>query len=275
VFHALGDAVSFQHLTPAAQPVAEVSVTLVDGNPRACRVVWNRTPGARITALRIVCRHEAGEPSSEDDGVARTVVEGGVYLVILDGGEARAFPEPAQRQGYQGQPGRVQVVDINEANSQPVFDLFHAEFSHLASIAPEPAFRVAHGESIEFPLALDLPPEYQDVRFKVDAEGQVAMSYAVPGWKPEELKSSRAGEDGRLCTWQWSRPGQASCALDPTAQGCTQGRTANLYAQLDPGPLRGRLGDAFALVNVDPTVIDPPACDASGVCTKPRDRDGS
>jgi hypothetical protein len=269
VFEDLGEAVRFDRLTPAVpgQPVAGIAVTLVDGDPRACRVVWTRNPGARLTVLRIVCRHEAGGPAEEADGAARTQVEGGVYLAILDGGEARAFDGPRRTSNRPRRPGRVQVVDINPANSRPVYDLFRAQFSDLEAVAPEPAFRVSHGDSIDFPLALDLPPDYHGVRFKADGAGQVEMSYAVPAMRPEHLTGSPAGEDGLLCTVQWHHP--ACVGL------CTQGRTANLYAQVDPGPLRGTpLGDALANVSVDPTVIEPPACDAGGVCTRPRDREG-
>ena len=74
---------------------------------------------------------------------------------------------------------------------------------------------------------------------------------------------------------QWTRAPLDFCPLDPFSEVCSQGRTADLYMKLDPGKLRGTpLGDALSRVMVDPTVIDPPACDASGVCTKPRDRGG-
>lgn len=273
-----GGLVTWQSLVPSTQPgpAPFVEVTLCDGDLRRCCVEWRRSgeipATAHVTALRIVCEHVLGGPPRDSDDWALTRVEGGAYLVIIDRGKEHPFPEPAEQSAEPVQ-GRVQILGF-DASSRPVYDLFRKDFSLPEGLALELAFRAGHGEQIEFDLALKLPDDpYGDVRFKTDASGEVEMSYAVPDWKPEELSGCRAGEDGRLCRMQWKRAPLDFCPLDPFSEVCSQGRTADLSMKLDPGRLRGTpLGDALSMVQVDPTVIDPPACDASGVCTKPRDR---
>ncbi len=251
-------AVRYDSLVPV-NPAPAVDATLIGGDPRACRVLWRRRPETPLTALRIRCRHLLGGPEPGSDEWPFVLVEGGVYLVILDGGEPHDFPAPEQNPAGPGRPGRVRVLGIDRC-SRPVFDLFRKDFILPFGVALEPAFRAAHGERIDFHLRLDLPETYAGARFETDDAGQVEMAYTVPGWRPEELIGSPSGEDDRLCTVQWSRE----------ADTRSQGRTATFNAKLDPGTLRSDLASALANFSVDPTLIEAPACDASGVCTPPR-----
>lgn len=275
----LGGEVSWQLLVPPnpETPAPDVSVTLWDGDLRRCRVLWRRS-GAPLSALRISCRHAEGGPPPDTDEWALTRVEGGVYLAIIDRGTTCIDHEPVRNPAGTRESGRVRVVGL--ANGRPVYDLFREDFSVPPEISLEPAFRMSHGEHRDFRLALDLPEPYAGVRFKTSPDGQVEMTHAVPIWKPGELLGTPASEDGCLCTIEWRRDALLSCVShtpDAHTDTCGQGRTANLYAQLDPGPpgaLRPELAAVIANASVDPTVIEPPACDASGVCTKPRDRVG-
>jgi hypothetical protein len=259
VFTAIGDAVTWQSLVPPdpERPAPDVTVTLCNRDPRCCRVHWKRS-GAPLTSLRIACHHLEGGPEPETDAWALTRVEGGVYLVIIARDEARHNPKPVRNPDEAPAPGKVRVVGIDD-KSRPIYDLFREDFaaSLPAEVALEPSFRMHHGERRDFDLLLALPDA--SVRFKTGEGGQVEMTYRVPGDAPESLLGTPAGDDRRLCTIQWHH---ATCVANG-AETCQQGRTANLYAQVDNAP---------DLESVDPTVIEPPACDASGVCTKPRDR---
>lgn len=259
VFDATEGAVAWQLLVPPdpEKPAPDVTVGLDGDNPRRCRVQWRRS-GAPLAALRIACRHVGDGPEPETDAWALTRVEGGVYLVILDRGAARHNPAPIRNPDGTGRPGVVRVVGVDQ-NSRPIYDLFRKDFieSLPTELSLEPSFRAHHGERLDFKLLLDLG-EAPDMRYKTGEDGQVEMIYAVPGFPPESLLGASAGDDRRLCTIEWHHE---SCTGG--AGTCHQGRTANLFARVENAP---------ALESVDPTVIEPPACDASGVCTKPRDR---
>lgn len=248
--------VVWQSLVPpdSGSPAPDVTVELCDGDPRRCRVHW-RYSGAPLASLRLACWPIEGEPEPDTDAWALTRVEGGVYLVIIHRDEARHNPSPVRNPDGARRPGMVRVIGTDE-NSRPIYDLFRQEFADTlpANLALEPAFRVHHGETIDFKLFLDLP----EVHFRANESGQVDMLYRVPDFAPESLLGAPAGDGDRLCTVQWHHE---SC-VGEGAEVCHQGRTANLYAQVDRPDLE----------SVDPTVIEPPPCDASGVCTRPRDR---
>lgn len=266
VFAPSGLPVRWQSLVPE-NPGPDVEVELVDGNPKVCRVRWTRTsPVTRLVALRIACEPLLGTPdqppAADDDATALTQVEGGVYLAIIDRGVVlHRFPSPLLNPAPSTVLGeRVRVVGI-DARSRPVYDLFTA--TNLPEVlVPELAFRAAHGESLSLPIALDLPNH--NIQFKVEENDQVAMEYVFPTVRPEELEETPATEDYRLCTLKWRVP--------PCITTCTQGKAASLNALLDPEPLDEPLKTAITWVRIDPTVIEPPPCDASGVCTNPRDQ---
>lgn len=275
----LGGGVSWQLLVPpnAETPAPGVTVTLWEENPRTCRVLWRRS-GAPLTALRIACRHAEGGPPPDTDAWALTRVEGGVYLTVIDRGTTCIDHEPVRNPAGTRNRERVRVVGLDQG--RPVYDLFQKDFSVPPEISLEPAFRIGHGEHRNFPLELDLPEPYAGARFKTAPDGQVETTHAVPGWKPGELLGTPASEDGRLCTVEWSRDALLFCQShtpDAHTEACNQGRTACFYAQLaDPrGTLPPELAAVIANASVDPTVIQPPACDASGVCSPPREREDS
>jgi hypothetical protein len=258
------------------KPAPDVTVTFADEARRGCSVVWKRS-GAPLTALRVACRHLAPEP--QDDPVL-DLIEGGVYLVIIDRGELPPHGAGEWKKGGSPVPGTVRMLGIDQ-NGRPVFDLLQESFSVPAGMATEPAFRAPHGARLDLGLRLDLPEIYQEVRFRVAADGQVEGDFATPSWKPESLIGIPAhDESGRACTVRWRRDPLQACvshseeAKSPT---CLQGRTANFSLMLDLEGLRAAhpdLADAMGSVAIDPTVIEPPACDASGVCSSPRPGDG-
>jgi hypothetical protein len=248
VFDVVDGSVRWDLIDPpkAAVPVS-VDVSVLDQEHRVCRVRWTRT-GAPLTALRIRCRSLLEEPGDW----AWSIVEGGVYLVILDPGEVLPGPLPQQKAGEPWDQ-TVRLLGIDE-HQRPVYDLFCGNVP--PELVPEPAFRAAHGESLDLKIALDLPELYADVRFEADEEGQANMLYAVPPEKPPFLNGVPVGSDGKDCRIQWCRPAEP---------GCYDWRISNFYAEV---------GFANGKILVDPTVIEPPACDASGVCGPPRDRCG-
>jgi hypothetical protein len=269
-FAAVGGEVSWQSLVPD-NPAPCVEVELVNGN-KECLVRWTRSD-AGLTALRIVCQPLVRRPdqwaASDRDAEALTQVEGGVYLTIIDRRDAQSSLAPLRNPAPPGKPGRVRVVGI-DLHSRPVYDLFFEGSGIPHGLSPEPAFRAGHGESLEFHLALDLPEgPFADVCFKTE-DSEVAWTYVVPSERPDSLVGSPAAEENRLCKLQWRA---SPCTAGTSGTACTRGRVASLYAQLDAERHRDSLlRAAIASFSVDPTVIEPPACDASGVCTKPRDQ---
>ena len=226
-----------------------VSVKLDD--PKSCRVVWKLPPPGSepLTALYIACRPPVGVTVDE-----LTRVEGGVYLAII---RAQGDPpelKPSVNDVVRGRDGKVRLLGFE--NNQPVYDLF------LRNAAPpelvlEPAFRAGHGERLPFRLALDFDPSgpYAENRFKVK-DGQVEMIFNVPASRPAHLTSALA-EDDQNCTIQWDRP---------ECRGfCEEGDAASFSAVLTAPGMSGP-----HRVRIDPTVIEPPACDANGVCSPPR-----
>ena len=94
------------------------------------------------------------------------------------------------------------------------------------------------------------------------------MLYAVPATRPPSLAGAPVGVDGQKCTVQWRRPLLDTCttgATEATTDPCRQGCTSNFYAKL--------MNSSNQELRIDPTVIEPPACDASGVCGPPRGTD--
>jgi hypothetical protein len=274
-FSVAGGEVSWQSLVPN-NPAPLVEVGLVDEeNPKVCRVLWTRS-GVPLVALRIACEPLFGQPASDQDAVALTRVEGGVYLAIIDPGEVlHRFPEPVLPSGSPPEPGRVRVVGI-DARSRPVYDLFTAT-DLPEELAPELAFRAAHGESPVLPILLDLHDH--DIRYKVVENDQVAMEYVFPTERPAGLDGTPASEENRLCTLRWKVPPfTVTDSVGGSEDGMRRslgsgGRVASMNALLDPGRLSDpHLREATAQVRIDPTVIEPPACDAGGVCTRPRDQ---
>jgi hypothetical protein len=243
---------------PLQKPFVEV--TVLDAEHRTCQVRWARTT-ARLTALRIRCRHLQGKLAADTIEGAWSLIEGGVYLVIIDPGDALPDPDPAQKEMGAPSSQTVQLLGIDE-HHRPVYDMFCGQVP--PELVREPAFRAAHGESLDFRIALDLPERYADTRFKADDDDQAEMFYAVPfDTKPASLSGAPVDPERKECTVQWRRPG-LKCTPESAEVGCHQWNVANFYAEL---------GFANQVVRVDPTVIEPPACDAGGVCGPPRSMD--
>lgn len=226
-------------LLPGPESVVSVKV---DDDLRSCRVLWKRA--APVTALHIACRPTGGWPPEPD---ALTWVEGGVYLVILDSGDAPQAADRAVKEAGEPVAGTVRMIGVDEHN-QPVYDLFYDVAP--PELAPEPAFRAGHGERLNLRLALDLPDA--ETRLRVAEDGQAEMIFSPIDRKLRSLVGIPAEEDHKACTIQWDRQAEM-----------TDGETVSFYAFLDAGP-------ANAGLRLDPTVIEPPACDANGVCSPPR-----
>jgi len=252
---------------PFLQAALEVSVLDAPEN-RVCQVLWRRT-GAPLTALQICCRHTEGGPKAYTDEWAWTVVDGGICLVVIDPGEDLPKLVPAQNVVSPIFDQRtIRFLGIDQ-HSRPVYDLFVKGGEDIPpDLVPEPAFRVVHGQDFDFPIALDLPALYADARFEADAGGQADMLYVVPTARPASLAGVPVSSEGDKCTIQWRRPPLEKCMTgvpEATTDPCRQWSTSNFYAKLRNG--------ANQELRVDPTVIEPPACDASGVCGPPRSAD--
>ncbi|MES1240736.1 MAG: hypothetical protein ABUT39_03875 [Acidobacteriota bacterium] len=247
VFDVQNDGTVRWGLLPVAGPAVSVKVSVeVDGSdPRSCRVIW-KPSGATLTALHIACRPAEGRIPD-----AVTLIEGGVYLVIIEPRESLPPSPQAVNKGGAPRAGTVRFLGIDEHN-RPVYDLFR-------NVAPlelvlEPALRAGHGERVGLRLALDLVPPYAGSRFKVGTDGQAEMIFNPPAERPACLVDTPAEEDHKACSIRWDRPGM------------TEGKTSNFYAVLEHVP-------ANVEIRIDPTVIEPPACDPSGVCSPPRNGD--
>lgn len=226
-------------------------VSVVLENSRSCKVVWTRSGDQRsLMSLRIACRHPKVEPSDALD-----LTEGGVYLVIIDpGARSDHDPEPVQAaprsNGAVGAGvGTVRLLGIDEHN-RPVYDLFRGDVPR--ELVREPAFRAAHGEQLDFTLALDIP----GAAFQVDEQGEPVWSFFIPGTWHVSLAGTALNTDRTACTIHWRRPEKRS------QEDRTKGTTSfDLFLDLA----------AFeSPIRIDPTVIEPPPCDANGVCSPPR-----
>lgn len=223
-----------------------VSVS-VDG-PR-CQVTWKRSgSGERsLMSLRIPCRRR----SRPQDGL--DLVEGGVYLVMIDPGLSSQLPSgPAQvlaRPEQAGVPkaGAVRLKGFDEYD-RPVYDLFHGDVPR--ELVREPAFRAAHEEQLDFTLVLA-----SEAWFQVDDGGVPRLSFFIPGTLRPALVGTTIDDAHKECTIQWHRP-EKQPGID-TARG-----TTSFDILLNLADNRS--------VRIDPTVIEPPACDPSGVCSPPR-----
>jgi hypothetical protein len=260
VFDVLNGAVRWEPVSGRIDPSA-VAVAVVDKEHQVCRVTWRRD-GTFLTALRICCRHKDAPPPQDDS--AWSLIEGGVYLVIIDPGQELPKLPPAQKDAGEPRRQRVRLLGIDE-HCRPVYDLFCGNVP--PELLAEPAFRAGHGESLDLSVALDLPKSYEGAQFKTDDQGQASIFFAVPlDTRPPSLMDATVGEEGKECTFQWKR--RKHVPASQTVGSSYQWSISNFYAEL-------RLGNTYGdnKVLVDPTVIEPPACDAgSGVCGPPRER---
>jgi hypothetical protein len=207
-------------------------------------VVWKRS--APVTALHVACRPTGGWPPDPDP---LTWVEGGVYLVIIDPGGVPPAPDPAVKEAGEPVPGTVRLLGIDE-HHRPVYDLFHDVVP--PELVLEPAFRAGHGERLNLRLALDLPNQYAAARLRVDADGQAEPTFSPSGMEPRSLVGIPAEADHKTCTVQWNR-----------SADMRTGEMISFNLLVDDGPVN-------KAIRLDPTVIEPPACDANGVCSPPR-----
>ena len=221
-----------------------ISIKVDDLDFRFCRVVWKRS-GPPLTTLHIACRPTGGGPLD-----ALTWVEGGVYLVIMDpgdSGDVLPAPDPAVKEAGDPVPRTVRLLGIDEYH-QPVYDLFFRDATP-PELGMEPAFRAGHGERLNLRLALDLPAPYAGARLRVDADGKAEADFSPLGMVPRSLMGIPAEDDHKACTVQWNRSSEMET-----------GEMASFNLLIDGGPVS----------SLDPTVIEPPACDANGVCSPPR-----
>lgn len=243
IFDVLPGGVRCQLLAGSA---SAVSVKVDDPDFRSCQVVWKRS-GAPLTTLHIACRPAGGWPLVPD---ALTWVEGGVYLVIMDPGDpgdVLPAPDPAVKEAGDPVPGTVRLLGIDEYH-QPVYDLFVRDAAP-PELGMEPAFRAGHGERLNLRLALDLPDAFAGARLRVDADGQAEATFSPVGMELRSLVGIPAEDDYKACTVQWNRSADMET-----------GETISFNLLVDGGPVS----------SLDPTVIEPPACDANGVCSPPR-----
>ena len=251
----------WDYLALAGTP--QVSVTLL--SPRSCQVDWTRSGDqSSLMSLRIACRHPGVEPTDALDRI-----EGGVYLVIIDPGPSSTDPVQAPPRsnlvgaaapggapvpagglpaGIPPKAGTIRLLKFDE-HSRPVYNLFCGDVPR--ELVQEPAFRVAHEQQFDLTIALD-PPE---AHFQVDAEGKPVLSFFIPGTFHVSLVGTTVDTNRKACTIQWHRP------IKQSNEDRTKGTT---IFNLNLDPVNGRP------VKIDPTVIEPPACDANGVCSPPR-----
>ncbi len=261
----------------AEVPAGVEAVTLVDGDPQKCELVWNQDAAdkagyGRLNLLRLFCQRD-GQPLS-----AVEEVEGGVYLAILKRMEV-GFAKPFCNEPGSPIPRTTKVLGF-DLSGRPVYDLFMPGVQDAlpSTLALEPSFRCREGQIVDFSLVLDLPDGI-DLEFVTEPDGdQVEVAGFLPQGRPFQLAGTTAGSfngyPNRMCGVSWfQETGRQYCSTSNAVEAkrcyCTQGQGSAFALRATPGgaPPFGLAPDE--VVEFDPTVIQPPSCTASGICITP------
>ena len=262
------------------QPIAGLTAVLLD--PVTCELTWdqeeaNRAHGGlvKVTALRLVCRLLDREPTNPE------LVDGGLYLAIVN------RPEEAGPDLGIGDPGGPEPETIKMLGSdvfgRPVYDLFLPEAQALlpSCLGLEPTICVREHERADVAIQIATRPGI-DLRFDRatgNPEEVRVHGFEPRGW-PAQLRSAKREAAGKRCQLLWiEETGRHGCKIGSSEQTnnyCLTGLITTFYVE-------AYLNDGFFLLfleagevemwrkrgirmQLDPTVIQPPSCTASGIC---------
>jgi hypothetical protein len=163
---------------------------------------------------------------------------------------------------------------------RPVYDLFLPQNNLPAALALEPAFRCREGQIVSFSLALDLPDgvDLEFARDKPPNHDQVGVTGYLPNGHPFQLYQTAVGHfDGksnRNCLITWAQEtGRQYCAMSNPGEAkrnyCILGQSSSFGLRATPGGVPHSAVAPGKRAELDPTVIQPPSCTASGICITP------
>ncbi|MES1241892.1 MAG: hypothetical protein ABUT39_09765 [Acidobacteriota bacterium] len=269
-----------ESVTDPYAPVAGLTAALLD--PRTCELTWdqeeaNKAHGGfvKVTALRIVCRLLDRDPTDPE------LVDGGLYLAIVN------RPEEAGPDLGIGDPGKPEPYTIKMLGSdvfgRPVYDLFLPEAQALLppclGLEPTICLREDDVKDIAIQIATKTGIDLRFERAPANPGEVRVHGYEPRGW-PAQLRSAEREEEGKRAQLLWiQETGRHGCTIGSPEQEknyCLVGQITTFYLEAD-------LKDGFSLLDVggdelemwrrrgirmqlDPTVIQPPSCTASGIC---------
>jgi len=266
-----------ESVTDPHGPVAGLTAARLD--PLTCELIWdqeaaNKAHGGfvKVTALRIVCRPLNRQPKDPE------LVDGGLYLAIVNRPE-EGGPDIGIGDAGQPEPQTIKMLG-SDVFGRPVYDLFLAETQTLLPpyLGLEPTICVREHEvkDVAIQIATQAGIDLRFDRAFANPEEVRVHGYEPPGWPPQ-LRDAAREEQGKRCQLRWiEETGRRDCKTGNPAQEqnyCLVGQIATFY-------LEAFLKDGFDLLpeewrcrcvrmQLDPTVIQPPSCTASGICVTP------
>jgi len=254
---------------PTTNNVAGLVSAAFDGDDRRrCLLRWKRSElSSKVTTIRIFC--ERSVPSTDP----WDLVEGGLYLSVIDRPREPAELTPAFKVSPRAD-ATVKIVGVDRYG-RAIYDLFQPTPGGLPpALELEPAVRSREGDEHTFALELDLPDPYSSLAFATVSPGKARVTYLKPPERPRQLVTTDTKPGDKVCDLVWRQGYERSvCRTDEPGSRtplCTRGATATFFFETAAGP--GALNAAHRLAEVleiDPTVIQPPVCTSDGVCLPP------
>lgn len=238
---------------PSATSIPGLTAVLPDpDDPTTCLLTWDQAEAERVfggpikvTALRLRCMvNRVTTPGEEADG--------GVYLAIVN------RPKEAHVDLGIGDAGQLEPDTIkmlgSDPQGRPVYDLFQPDALPAvpSDLSLEPTVRVRSNEEVKLSLLL-ATPEILEFKQAPGNPGQVQVNPFEPPVWPPELQNAAWKEDGLRCDLIWRQ--------GPKTSGHT-GCVSTFYLDVWQ-PVLGGVGPMQRLMQVDPTVIQPPSCTGS------------
>jgi hypothetical protein len=222
--------------------------------PSTCLLTLDGVTG-KVAVLRFPCRPSpSGLILSPEE-----IVYGGAYLALINREETLS----ASNQNVVAAPGDPEPQTIKllglDLHGRPVYDLFQQDAlpGVPSDLGLEPTIRVYRTEAVSFSLKIATIPDF---KFKELPDQQVQIQPFEPSVRPPELKNASGADEGRRCNLFWE------------AASGTEGSVSTFYLDVwqPAGPGRGHPGMGHSrkmrrIVQVDPTVIQPPSC-SGGIC---------
>lgn len=230
--------------------------------PSACTLTWIREIGAPATRVfRIYCHRRGRELTHEEK------VYGGIFVAVT------TSLSKIRRHIPHELPNQVRLRDVvvlgTDEHGRPVYDVFkRREAMEPFEVELAPAFRAREGKALEFVMTMGIE----------EASWNGKVEYIQPkGKQPPHLKGLYEEQHPKKYYFHWQTPGR-ECVSSAPAEDCYLGEivTFHLEPQLDTPTadvsLPWRLvhagfknwddyAAALSMINVDPTIIQPPPCD--------------
>jgi hypothetical protein len=229
-----------------------------------CVLTWVRDAALPATrAFRIYCHRRDQKPTDEE------MVYGGIFVAVT------TSVSLMRRHIPHDPPAGVKLRDIvvigTDQAGRPVFDVFKPR-EETAPPLPfgvelAPAYRARESKPLEFAMTMGIE----------QASWNGEVDYIQPQKKPPGLIGDYNAGHPKQYQFCWNTPGRGCRSTQPL-ESCYRGEivTFHLVPQLDQSaanvPLPPRLahagfknwddyGAALQMINVDPTIIQPPPCD--------------